>query len=68
MKVTLEFDIDTHRSNMLDAIHASPAWAALEQIKFLLRQREKHGVSDAITLQRIEEEVQDVYDVRGNQL
>jgi len=66
MKVTLEFETETHNSNMIDAVHATQAWIALDQIRHLLRQRDKHGVSDAITLQRIEEEVTDVFFIRGS--
>lgn len=66
MKVTLEFETETHNSNMIDAVHATQAWITLDQIRHLLRQRNKHGVSDAITLQRIEEEVTDVFFIRGS--
>lgn len=65
MKVTLEFDIEINREELTDALHAGEAWLALEQIRFLLRQREKHGVSDEITFDRIEKELATTYELRG---
>lgn len=65
MKVTLEFDIEINRQELTDALHAGEAWAALEQIRFLLRQREKHDVSDEITFDRIEKELAATYELRG---
>jgi len=65
MKVTLEFDIEINRQELTDALHAGEAWQALEQIRFLLRQREKHGVSDEITFDRIEKELATTYELRG---
>jgi hypothetical protein len=65
MKVTLEFDIEINRQELTDALHAGEAWSALEQIRFLLRQREKHGVSDEITFDRIEKELATTYELRG---
>jgi hypothetical protein len=46
-------------------LHAGEAWLALEQIRFLLRQREKHDVSDEITFDRIEKELATTYELRG---
>jgi hypothetical protein len=63
MKVTIQFE---EKFEVLDAIHAGEAWAALREIQRLLRVNEKHDVGDAVTLQRISTEIIDVFTVRGD--
>jgi len=63
MKVTIQLE---EKFEVLDAIHADEAWAALREIQRLLRTNEKHDVGDAVTLQRISTEIIDVFGVRGD--
>jgi hypothetical protein len=63
MKVTIQLE---EKADVIDAIHADEAWLALREIQRLIRVNEKHDVGDAVTLQRIAEEIIDVFAARGD--
>ena len=63
MKVTIQLE---EKADVIDAIHADEAWLALREIQRLIRFNEKHDVGDAVTLQRIAEEIIDVFAARGD--
>ena len=62
MKITIELEA---KADILDAVHSDVAWAALREIQRLLRSNEKHDVGDAVTLQRIGNEVIEAFEQRG---
>ena len=63
MKVTIQLE---EKADVIDAIHADEAWLALREIQRLIRVNEKHDVGDAVTLQRIADEIIDVFAARGD--
>jgi len=63
MKVTLQLEDQTE---VLDAIHANTAWLALNEIRRLLRNNEKHDIGADVTLKHISSEIINVFSSRGD--
>jgi len=63
MKVTLQLEDQTE---VLNAIHANTAWLALDEIRRLLRNNEKHDIGVNVTLKHISSEIINVFSSRGD--